>query len=150
MHKLTAIQRQTERMQTKDDQKQQKLHKKPETRACFRCGKIGHVAKFCSNVIDTAHKHIRKCLTHFNMIPGIIGHHQFYNQENLSLYKNNLIKTRIALLQPPLRDQVFHQELNQHKGIFVKTLFTVSKLSSLLDRKLHETDNKILQKRTTP
>jgi len=46
MHKLTAIQQQIERMQqTKDDQKQQKLHKKPETRACFRCGKIGHVAK---------------------------------------------------------------------------------------------------------
>ena len=48
MHKLTAIQQQIERMQqTKDDQKQQKLHKKPETRACFRCGKSGHVAKFC-------------------------------------------------------------------------------------------------------
>ena len=87
---------------------------------------------------------------HFKMIPGIIGRHRFYNQENLSLYENNLIKTRTALLQPPLWDQVFHQELNQHNGIFVRTLFTVSKLSSLLDPKLHDTDNKILQERTTP
>ena len=48
MHKLTAIHQQIDRMQqTKDDLKQQQLHKKPETRACFRCGKIGHVAKFC-------------------------------------------------------------------------------------------------------
>ena len=48
MHKLTAIQQQIERMQqTKNDQKQNNLHKRPETRACFRCGKIGHVAKFC-------------------------------------------------------------------------------------------------------
>jgi len=48
MHKLTTIQQQIEQMQqTKDDQKQQQLHKKPETRTCFRCGKIGHVAKFC-------------------------------------------------------------------------------------------------------
>jgi len=48
IRKLTAIQQQIERMQqTKNDQNQQHLPKKPETRACFRCGKIGHVAKFC-------------------------------------------------------------------------------------------------------
>jgi len=45
MRKLMAIQQQIDRMQqTKDDRKQQQKHKKPETRACFRCGKIGHVA----------------------------------------------------------------------------------------------------------
>ena len=48
MRKLTSIQQQLERMQqTKDDQKQQHTRKRPETRACFRCDKIGHVAKFC-------------------------------------------------------------------------------------------------------
>jgi len=48
MRKLMAIQQQIDRMQqTKDDRKQQQKHKKHETRACFRCGKIGHVAKFC-------------------------------------------------------------------------------------------------------
>jgi len=48
MHKLTTIQQQIDRMQqTKGDQKRQQIRKKPETRACFRCGKIGHVAKFC-------------------------------------------------------------------------------------------------------
>jgi len=71
-------------------------------------------------VIKTAHKHIRKCLMHFNMIPGIIGHYQFYTQDNLSLCETNLIKTRTALLQPLLRDQVFHQELNQNNGIFCR------------------------------
>ena len=48
LHKLTTIQQQIDRMQqTKGDQKRQQIRKKPETRACFRCGKIGHVAKFC-------------------------------------------------------------------------------------------------------
>jgi len=48
MLKLTNIQRQIERMRrVEHKQNHQQLHKKPETRACFRCGKIGHVAKFC-------------------------------------------------------------------------------------------------------
>jgi len=99
--------------QTKDDQKQQKQKKYPkhethpnviENRPSFH-----HV---------TVHKHIRKCLMHFNIIPGIIGRYRFYTQENLSLHETNLIKTPTALLQLLLRDQIFHQELNQNNGIF--------------------------------
>ena len=52
------------------------------------------------------------------MIPGIIGRYRFYTQENLSLHETNLIKKHTALLQLLLRDQVFHQELNQNHGIF--------------------------------
>jgi len=33
--------------QLQTTQEQQRPQKRPETRACFRCGKIGHVAKFC-------------------------------------------------------------------------------------------------------
>jgi len=56
MRKLTSIQLQLERMQhTKGDPKQQQKRKRPETRACFRCDKIGHVAKFCRSKFLTKH-----------------------------------------------------------------------------------------------
>ena len=48
MHEIKAIHKQIGRIhQLQSTQDQQRPQKKPETRACFRCGKIGHVAKFC-------------------------------------------------------------------------------------------------------
>jgi len=48
MHEIKAIHKQIGRIhQLQSTQDQQRPKKKPETRACFRCGKIGHVAKFC-------------------------------------------------------------------------------------------------------
>jgi len=48
MNKLTAIHEQIGRIhQLQSDQKKQQPHKKPETRACFRCKNIGYIAKFC-------------------------------------------------------------------------------------------------------
>jgi len=54
------------------------------------------------------------------MIPDIIGRYRFYTQENLPPHETNLIKTRTALLQLLLRDQIFHQELNQNNGTFCR------------------------------
>ena len=101
--------------QTKDDQKQQKQKKYPKH-------------KIHLNVIEnrpsfhhgTVHKHIRKCLMHFNTIPGTIGRYRFYTKEKPSLHETNLIKTRTALLQLLLRDQILHQELNQNNEIFCR------------------------------
>jgi len=48
MHEIKAIHKQIGRIhQIQSTHDQQRPQKKPETRACFRCGKIGHVAKFC-------------------------------------------------------------------------------------------------------
>ena len=47
MQRLQTIHHQIGRIhQLQTDQNQKQLRKKPETRACFRCEKIGHVAKF--------------------------------------------------------------------------------------------------------
>jgi len=48
MHEIKSIHKQIGRIhQLQSTQDQQRPPKKPETRACFQCGKIGHVAKFC-------------------------------------------------------------------------------------------------------
>ena len=48
MQRLQTIHHQIGRIhQLQTDQNQKQLRKKPETRACFRCEKMGHVAKFC-------------------------------------------------------------------------------------------------------
>ena len=48
MHEIKSIHKQIGKIhQLQSTQDQQRPQKKPETRACFRCGKIGHVAKFC-------------------------------------------------------------------------------------------------------
>jgi len=48
MHEIKSIHKQIGKIhQLQSTQDQQRSSKKPETRACFRCGKIGHVAKFC-------------------------------------------------------------------------------------------------------
>ena len=48
MNEIKSINKQIGRIhQLQTNQEQQQPQKKLETRACFRCGKIGHVAKFC-------------------------------------------------------------------------------------------------------
>ena len=50
MQEMKAIHKQIGRihqLQTDRDQQRPTIQKKPETRTCFRCGKFGHVAKFC-------------------------------------------------------------------------------------------------------
>jgi len=48
MHEIKTIREQIGRIhQLQSTLEQQPPKKKPETRACFRCGKMGHIAKFC-------------------------------------------------------------------------------------------------------
>jgi len=76
------------------------------------------------------------------MTPYAIGKYRIYIETIPSQHITRPFDTNTKSLHLLRNNYILQQDFNQHNGIFFKPLFTVSKLSSLHDRKLHDTDNK--------